>query len=178
MKRIALTVICLLALAAPAFPAAVGDISVYADASGNSCNISAPAGLVQVFVVHKFSDGGCATGARFKMTYPAAATFGGATWNYVPIGDVRSDLSLAYGVLISTTTSLGSVSFFGGAPLPACSYFSILAADNFPNAIATDCSFGEFPVKTGQGIANPDGTCQCNVATEPTSWGRVKALYR
>ena len=180
MKRLALTLVFLLtvAFAANAFATAVGDISAYADDQGNSCNIATPAGLVTVYVVHKFSDGGSATGCRFKVTYPAGLTYLAFNQNYTPIGNITTDLSLGYGVCISTTSSLGSILFSSGGAVAACSHISVVAADNFPNPIATDCSFGEYTVKTGTGIANADGTCQCNVATEPTSWGKVKALYR
>ncbi len=179
MKHIAILMISLLtlAIAAPAFAQAVGDISAYADDQGNSCSVTAPAGIVTVYVVHKFSDGGSATGARFKVTVPSGLAILAFTTTFVPIGNISGDLSLGYGTCISSTTSLGSILMNSSNPA-ACSYISVVAADNFANPIATDCTFGEYTVKTGQAIANPDGTCACSVATEPTSWGRVKALYR
>jgi hypothetical protein len=183
MKRFSLLMVSLLVLAAPAYAQLlehVGDISAYADDQGSSCNIAAPGGggLVTVFVVQKFSDGGGATGCRFKGTFPASLSFVAFNTSFVPIGNFTNDLSLGYGFCISTTTSLGSALFINATASPACSYVSIVAADNFANAIATDCSFGEYTVKTGQAIVNPDQSCQCNVPTQPTSWGRVKALYR
>jgi hypothetical protein len=183
MKRFALLMVCLLALAAPAFgqiTGKVGDISAYADDQGSNCNITAAGGnsLVMVHLVHKFSDGGGATGARFKAVFPTGFTFLGFTPTGVPIGDIRTDLSLGYGVCITGTTDLGTVSLFSVTASPTCSYLSIVAADNFANPIATDCSFGEYTVKTGSAIVNPDGTCQCNIATQPTTWGKVKSLYR
>jgi len=183
MKRIALLMVGLLtlALAAPAFAQIeghVGDISAYGDDQGNACNITAPAGLVTVYVVHKFSDGGGATGCRFKLTFPAGLTFLAFNTPMVPIGNVTSDLSLAYGVCIQTTTMLGSALFNSSGAVAACSYVSVVNADNSVNPIATDCLFGEYPIKTGQAIVNPDGSCQCNVATQPSTWGRVKSLYR
>jgi len=179
MKPFALLMVCLLtlALAAPAFATAVGDISLYADDQGNSCNITAPAGILTVYVVHKFSDGGSATGSRFKVTVPPGLAILAFTTTFVPIGNISGDLSLGYGTCVSTTTSLGSILINSSGPA-ACSYLAVVAADNFANPIATDCLFGEYTIKTGQAIANPDGSCQCSVATEPTSWGRVKALYR
>jgi hypothetical protein len=183
MKRIALLTLFVLALASSAFAQTtglVGDISAYADDQGNVCNLNSPGGgaLVTVYIVHKFSDGGGATGSRFKATFPAGLSFLAFTTAFVPIGNLSTDLSLGYGACLSSTTSLGSALLSSTSPSPTCSYFSIVAADNFPDPIATDCSFGEFTVKTGQGIVNPDGTCQCNIATEATSWGKVKALYR
>jgi hypothetical protein len=73
---------------------------------------------------------------------------------------------------------LGSALFNSSGAVAACSYVSVVNADNFVNPIATDCLFGEYPIKTGQAIVNPDGSCQCNVATQPSTWGRVKSLYR
>src|SRR5262249_35019512 len=96
---------------------------------------------------------------------------------FTPIGNVTSDESLGYGSCVSTTTNLGNLLFINTAAVPACGYVSVVAADNFANPIATDCVFGEYTVKTGQAIMNPNAGCQCNIATQPTSWGKVKALY-
>jgi hypothetical protein len=181
MKRFALIMICTLAFAAPAFAQAVGDLSAYADDQGSSCDITVPgSGTLNVYLVHKFSDGGGATGVRFKVTYPATgvilATFVGTPFS--AIGSAQTDLSVGYGGCINTTTSIGYLLFSVAGAVPACSYVSLVAPDGHAEATATDCGFTEFTIKTGQGIMNPDGSCQCNIATEPTSWGKVKALYR
>jgi hypothetical protein len=183
MKRFALLMVCLLALAAPAFgqiEGKVGDISAYADDQGSNCNITAPGGggLVTVFVVHKFSDGGGATGARFKGVAPGGLSFVAFNTPFVPIGNFSQDLSLGYGLCITETTSLGSALYVNATAPAACSLLTIAAADNFANPIATDCLFGEYTVKTGSAIMNPTGACQCNIATQPSTWGRVKSLYR
>jgi hypothetical protein len=184
MKRFGLLVLLILAISVPAFAqgpypdGATGDISAYADAEGTSCALTSTGGLMQVFIVHKFSDGGGATGCRFKVTLPAGMTSFGFNTTFVPIGDVLSDLSLAYGICIESTTSLGSVNAFSAAAPPVCSYVSVVAADNFSDPITTDCVFGEYKVETGQGIVNDDGSCACNIATQPSTWGKVKSLYR
>jgi hypothetical protein len=153
MKRFALLFMVILAVAAPAFAqypdGPTGDISVYADDQGNSCDVAANGGgsLVTAFVVHKFSDGGSATGCRFKVTLPANLTYLSFSTTFVPIGQANSDLSLGYGVCISETTSLGSVLALSGVASPACSYISVVAADNFSDPITTDCSFGEYKVE-------------------------------
>ena len=187
MKRTALMIVSLLtlALAAPAFATAVGDISAYTDDQGSSCTINAPGGggLLNVYVVHKFSDGGSATGSRFKVTFPATGlSYVTFATTFTPIGNPTTDLSLGYGTCISTTTNLGNLLFINTVAVPACGYVSFTAPDGgiLPNPIATDCLFGEYPVKTGQAIMNPDGSCggACNVATEASTWGKVKSLYR
>jgi hypothetical protein len=183
MKRFALLMISLLALAAPAFAQInplVGDISMYNDDQGSSCNIVANGGgaFLQPFMVQKFASGGGCTGIRFKITVPTGMNIVGFSTTFVPVGNVANDLSIAYGICVSTTTVIGQLQVLSVSASPTCSYLSVVAADNFANPIATDCSFGEYPIKVGQAIVNPDGGCQCNVATQPTSWGRVKALYR
>jgi len=184
MKRIGLLFILILAIAAPVFAqypdGATGDISAYADETGSACDLAANGGNapVPLFIVHKFSDGGGATGCRFKITTPAGMSIFGFNTTFVPIGQVTSDLSLGYGVCINATTSLGSVIAFSSTPSPLCSYVSVVAADNFSDPISTDCSFGEYKVETGQAIVNNDGNCPCNIATQPSSWGKVKSLYR
>jgi hypothetical protein len=177
MKQIALLALCLLAVAAPAFAInGVGDISIYADDQGNSCALLLPGGPpVDTYIVQKFLPGEGSTGCRFKVIIPNGV-FSSFSTTFVPVGNYTGDLSIAYGVCIQTTTVIGKITFFTAAP--TCGYVSIVAADNFANPIATDCLFGEYTVKTGQGIMNPDGTCVCQVANQPTSWGKVKALYR
>lgn len=184
MKRIALLTICLVALAAPAFSQAinplVGDISMYNDDQGSNCNIVANGGgaFLQPYMIQKFSNGGGATGLRFKITVPTGMSIVGFGTIYVPIGDVKGDLSLAYGVCQQSQFVVGQLQVLSLSASPACSYISVVAADNFANPIATDCNFGEYPIKVGQAIVNSDGSCPCSIATEPTSWGKVKSLYR
>ena len=183
MKRIALLMVCLVALAAPAFAQInplVGDISMYSDDLGTNCNIAANGGgaFLQPYMIQKFSFGGGCTGIRFKITVPTGMSIVGFSTLYVPVGAVAGDLSIAYGLCQQTQFVVGQLQVLSLAASPACSYMSVVNADNFVNPIATDCLFGEYPIKTGQAIVNANGTCPCSVATEPTSWGKVKSLYR
>ena len=180
MKRFGLLMLVLLVVSAPAFGREpVGDISVYADAAGSSCNITDNGGLLQIHLVHKFRAGEGATGCRFMVQPPA-----GSNWSYIAfsttftaVGQPNSDVSLGYGPCQTTDVDLGTILYTSITPSPACGYINILPG--LPGTvIATDCIFGQHLLDHGQGIANPNGTCQCTIATEPTSWGRVKALYR
>ena len=180
MKRFALMVLVVLALAAPAFGQGVGDLSIYADDQGNICDITANGGgtFMQPFVIQKFGTSEGSTGCRFKITVPVGMSIVGFNTTFVPVGNVGSDLSLAYGVCLTTTTVLGNLQALSISASPACSYISVLAADNFTTPIATDCSFGEYIMGAGQAIVNNDGSCPCNIATSPSTWGKVKSLYR
>jgi hypothetical protein len=180
MKKFVLTVAVVALFASPSF-AQTGAMGLFADNQGLSCNITVPAaGPLSVYVVHK-SPGG-ATGAQWTLNAPTSATFfytGGAVANpnILSIGD-QTDLSLAYGGCISGDFHTYTLNFFSTAVMPSCSYMSLVPAPNKPGVISVDCIFAEIPVIPGKGILNADGTCDCNVATEESTWGKVKALYR
>jgi len=183
MKRFALIGLCVLALAAPAYAInGVGDVDIYADDQGNSCEISAPGNPnpFNVYLVHKFLPGEAATAIRIKVVFPTGMTFFAfnPTPPFVPVGQLTSDYSLGYGTCINTTTNLGAALVQAPTAVADCSYISVLTSDALPEALAVDCNFVEFVVGVGQAIVNPVPGCNCNIATEPTSWGRVKALYR
>jgi len=179
MKRIALIVLSLLALAAPAF-GQVGDISLYADDQGNSCDITDPGGFWgdKLFVVHKFQPGEESIGIRFKIVPPVGATWTFISFSstYTTVGGAGDDLSVGYGVCQTTTTLVGAAIVNSAVPAPACSYVSI--GPGLPGILGLACNFAEIPIRHGEGIVNGNGGCPCNVAVETTSWGKVKALYR
>ena len=108
MKRTLLLTMCALMFAS----AAMADhIAIYADATGSSCNL-APGFNPNATIIEKFSIG--TTGSRFKVDLslcPGSTVFGFNT-PWVPVGNVTSDLSLAYG-----SCQTGSV-VLGTAPLP------------------------------------------------------------
>jgi len=181
MKRLALMVIMVLALAAPAF-AQTGSLGVFSDDQGNSCNITDIGGgaFFSTYIVHKFSGGDIgATGCRFKVVPPA-----GSTWNYfaftsafTTIGGANTDLSVGYGGCQTVTFLVGSALWQSVVAGPPCSYVTI--EEGLTGLLFTDCNFGEVTQATpGKGIVNPTGGCQCNIAVQPATWGQVKALYR
>jgi hypothetical protein len=175
MKRFALMVLVLLAMASTAMAQGVGDISVYADDQGNSCDLTLP-GFTNWYVVHKFKPGEGSTSSRFKVVPPAGAVIQAFNTTFVPVGDIKTDISVGYGTCINSTTNLGNIIVTGAAA--ACSYVSVLPPDIGGPVLATDCSFGEYTAGAGQGIVGNDGSCPCNIATQPSTWGKVKSLYR
>ena len=180
MKRFALLVLGLVVLAAPAMAGinpAVGDISIYADNAGNSCDLTFVSNG-HWYIIHKFDPGEQATGARFKLVMPASI-IAVPTTNYVTIGNLATDMSIAYGFCTNATVVIFDLTTFGAAPA-TCEYATITAPDVVsPYALATDCDFGEYEMKVGQGIINNAGGCQaCNVKSEASTWGKVKSLYR
>jgi hypothetical protein len=148
---------------------------LYTDGSGGDCHLTGPGFNTTAAVVEKFTLG--STGCRFYLDVvnaPGTLIFAFAT-PFVPVGDIKSDLSVGYGgcqgpgsVVVGTM-----VIQLGGS-----GYMDILPATGFPNILYTDCNFAEKPATGGRAwINNPTGQCN-EVATQPSTWGQVKALYR
>jgi hypothetical protein len=53
----------------------------------------------------------------------------------------------------------------------------IVPAPNKPGVRAVDCAENSVIITGGQARVNPDGTCQCAVPVNETTWGNIKALY-
>jgi hypothetical protein len=149
-----------------------------------TCDIAnpAPGSFVTVYVFHQFGvPGESASASRFRIETPPGwsyITFT-ATAGYVPIGDARTDLAVAYGACVNTPVKIGSVQYIGAPGAPPCTPLRLLAPQGFPSIIVDDCSFVESSA-AGMGLViNPQASCCCQcIATEPSTWGKVKELYR
>jgi hypothetical protein len=179
-----------LALLVYAVPVLAQDrIELYADAQRSSCAIAEPISppIVQV---HVFLTGPTnATGVRFKAPKPDCWV--GATWlgdivpaSYGTIGNSQTDWSIGFGSCISTTPAayVGASSYLISNQALACCAVNAIPAVQFA---FTDCSvnFSEHDLVPSKPlIVNPDQTCACQpgvvLATESTTWGRMKSLYR
>lgn len=203
MKRflfVALAILCAGALAASAQSYKVefsGD-----DASSQCALASNGVGLSSIHVVLTGSGG--ATAVVFGAEIPAC--WAGATWisdnTALPVvtpesqGDPEGDfwlaigntqasigLSIAFKECVDLPLYLGTIEFMGGAPAPCCAFpvTHPSAWNDFATpAQVVDCNFdvhdaagGSVRVSTGPGCE-----CQQALATEQSTWGRVKALYR
>jgi hypothetical protein len=169
MKKVLLLMVAVLMVSSVAMADHFG---VYSDDTGSSCVI-ATGFIPTATVIHKFTVGG--TGARFAVDLPAGSSFFGFNTPFVPIGVLTSDLSLGYGQCLIGSIPLGTIT-----AIYAPGLIKVRAADAFPNIIYTDCSFGEYPASGGQawaGTPPQDFSC-AEVATQESTWGNVKALYR
>jgi hypothetical protein len=167
MKKVLLLMVAVLMISSVAM--AGGHFGVYTDANANSC-LLAPGFTSTATVVEKFSAG--STGSRFKVILPAGSSFFSFNTTFVPIGTLTSDLSLGYGTCLNGTIPLGQI-----VAILNPGTIQVLAADNFSTIIYTDCSFGEYPATGGLAYVGTTGDCG-EVATENSSWGQVKSLYR
>jgi hypothetical protein len=165
--------------------AQVVKIELFADANHTSCQLVDTGGLVTVYAVQT---GPVQSGlVRFKAPKPACWT--GATWVgdssiFASVGDSQTDWAISWGQCRSLPVVAGQILYITtGASQPCCSYLPQRSPiyDGYDSFTWTDCSFGEHPSTVGSGVtinANASCSCQSPVATQPATWGRLKALYR
>lgn len=166
MKKVLLLMVAALMISSVAMADHIG---VYADATGASCDI--PVGFQSnVSVIHKFSAGG--TGSRWSLPLPAGTNFFSFSTPFTPVGNMLTDLSLGYGQCLNGSIVLGQI-----VAILTPGAIQVVAAQGFPGIIYTNCSFAELPATGGSGYIGGTGNCN-EVATEPSTWGQVKALYR
>ena len=171
MKKVLLLTVAALMLSTAAF---ADYINVYVDAAGENCNL-APGFTQTATLVYKGWTPGGSTGARFKVVGPVGSSIFSLTTPYVTIGNVASDLSIAFGGCVPGTFSMGTLTAIWGVGTGG----GVVASDGYPNIIMTDCNFGEYPAQGGTFCVG-QASCGCTepVATEQSTWGQVKALYR
>jgi hypothetical protein len=167
MKKVLLLMVAVLMVSSVAMADHIG---VYSDASGTSCSLAAGFNTTNA-VIHKFTIG--ATGSRFKVTVPAGTAVFSFSTPYTPVGNITSDLSLGYGQCLSGSIVLGNIiaQFTAGTG-------AVVAADLQPFILYTNCLFAELPATGGTYYVGSTGDCLEPNATEPSTWGSVKALYR
>jgi hypothetical protein len=167
MKKVLLLMVAVLMISSVAM---ADHISVYTDASASVCALG-PAGFLQPVVVHKLSAG--TLSSRFKMTMPGGSNLFGFNTPYVTVGSITSDLSVGYGVCLNGASVIGTLA---GIFTPGT--LDIVAADLQTTIIVTDCTAAEFPATGGTAYIGTTGDCHEPNATENSTWGQVKALYR
>jgi hypothetical protein len=166
---------------------AVADhLGIYADATGSSCTVTGPLAFPPTvnncYVIHKYTAG--TTGARFKVNDLSGLFQAAKTTPYLEGGGGTAPYtgsSLAYGNCLNGQLVIYTLGFLWfGQPL-VCGKLEIVADPLEPlGIIYTDCNFGSHSATGGQFFWGANGDCtQCNeVATETTTWGTIKALYR
>ena len=181
MKKLFLLIVCSILIPNLAF-AQAGNIGIFADSSGMSCDLNNTAGFLQLYIVHVNSPG--VSGSQFRVGYYGASlTYLGATSPFDNfLGEPMEGTAIGYnGCRVSPVHAL-TMSFFGISN--NCDYFAIEKdPDAYPPGIyVTDCVT---PVPNilsiavgGRAFVNNDGSCPCDVPAEETTWGQVKALYR
>jgi hypothetical protein len=180
LRTLLITIFLLLLLPAAAQPG-VGWLGIYGDDQGNLYTISDPGSnsLLTLYIIQRFNPQDECTGVRFRIQTPT-----GASWTYLTfassfttIGTANTDISIGYGGCLTSATVIGEVLYLSVVKSPACGIVSIQPAELQTSVLASDCTFTEFTMRSYEAYVNPDGSCYPG-PTMPTTWGRVKALYR
>ena len=173
---IALTLLCIssLVMAQP------GNLGVFADPAGLSCTLGMTTTLV--YVVH--FNTAAATACQFALEAPAGlthlATIAGGT--NLLLGNALTGAGVSYGMCRQGPIYVAMVMYSGAVTTP-CDLISVVAdpSANPPGIYMADCSTPNpvaFEITTSGSAVFSDGSCDCNVPTEDTSWGQIKALYQ
>jgi len=181
MKKALLLTLVLMVSASMAF-AQGGSVGIFADAGGTDCNLAdVLPGLTPYYVVHVYHAG--ATASQFSAPIPtcmvAAIWLSDTAVFGVTIGNSQTGVAIGYGTCQVAPTHVLTINYFVQGLTPACCRYPVLPDPNVPSGKieVTDCGFNPLFATGGMGIINPDGTCNCNVPTEDTTWGKVKSLY-
>ena len=139
--------------------------------SFESCWFSVPTGFTQFFVIHRYSSG--AAGSRFNIDESGApgTVLLAFSSPYAYTGLLGHEQIVTYGDCLYGSFTVATVDAF-----VACGELAM------SSAFETMCAGGEFDSHnpyTGALCACTMSTrCCFTLATEPTTWGSVKALYR
>jgi len=182
MKKFVLITAMLLAIAATPVLAQVEGLGLFADQAGLNCEVTdAVEGIKRVYVVHLNSVG--ATGSEFLVDTSAstmALIVAAVPAGFLSIGNSDTGISIAYQECRVGTFLVLTLTFDNFGTTAPCSYLHMLEDPNAvpPVRIWNDCFSFPHAFPGGQAIVNANGTCPCDVATEATTWGTIKALYR
>lgn len=166
-----------------------GRVELYSDASLSQCTLTdtSPA-IADIYVFHKMStwtiiDG--ASGITFRLGSSAGFT-GGWLEDIIPPGLVASGssqtgIAVGYGCWHNTDVMVLRARYQMQGTSQPCSFVEVLPQPGHPWIETMTCGYWDFlPVDGDRIQVNPDASCPCEipVATQSTTWGRIKAMYR
>jgi hypothetical protein len=178
--KLALIALTLVAVSTPAF--ALHSIGIYEDPQALICQISDPGGpsTKLIYIVHTNELAVPVGGSAWKLEWDAGMTM---TWisdtsPYFRVGNAQDGISIAYVPCASGTFLIDTVSMMSAGTSAPCSRFRLGPHPSMGLSILRCSSFDPLPFVPGEGIVNANASCACTVATEQTSWGAIKSLYR
>jgi hypothetical protein len=172
-----MVLIALLLLLSFAVPARAQDdeLFIYSDAAltQSSLHDNTPRTVTMYVAGHLF--GSAYLRFAVKPTSGFTGVWLGDTSSFAKIGQSPTDIQIAFDACIySTSFVVLTISYQLFGTSEPCSELRTAPADGFTTALTlSNCGFAELPVKTVSSIR-----VNCAVATEPTTWGKVKSLYR
>ena len=182
MKKMLFLTAVIMLCAGMAF-AQPGFIGIFADPGGTSCNlVDLVPGLTPYYIVHVWTPG--ATASQFAAPMPPCMV--GAIWLSdtpvypVTIGNSQIGVAIGYGACIPGPNHILTINYFVNGLTPPCCYYYVVEDPNVPSGEIeiVDCT-STLWLQTARdaGIINSNPSCNCNIATDDATWGKVKALY-
>ena len=149
-------------------------LGVYSDGSGASCAL-APGFTSTATVLHKFTLG--TRGSSFGLELPAGSVFFGFSTAFSPpLPPEAGTITLDYGTCLQGSFVVGTI-----VAILEPGTLWVRPGGGLANVMVTDCDLVEKAATCGGAYVGPNlGYCpSCEtVATEQTTWGAVKSLYR
>ena len=179
MKKVVFLTVALVFAASMAF-AQAGSVGIFGDPAGTDCNLpDAIPGLTPYYVVHVNA---VATASQFSAPAPAcllASYLSDTSVFPVTIGSSQTGVAIGYGSCQAGNIHVLTINYFTQGLTAPCCYYEILpdpviASEKIEVVL---CDNSLVYASGGVGIVNSDGSCLCDVATEDSTWGQVKALY-
>jgi len=169
MKRVLCLAVVILSVASIGMADHIG---LYSDDSGESwCMLPGFYGGTGAVIIQKFSNG--TYGSRWSVSLPAGSSYFSFQSIDTTTGAATSDISVGTGVCVSGDVVLGYL---------ICNLTEgiadVLPAQGFSDILWLDCNFGENPGTGGFAYIGQDPASCLIGATEASTWGQVKALYR
>lgn len=138
-------------------------------------------GYLDVYIVHHNVGDGI-TGSRFAVPKPEClvGTYIGDAHVFPTSGNSQTGVTIMYGDCLLTTTHVLTVKYYVYGLTPECCWYWMqpFPGSGVPWVEESDCSYQWRWVHTGSGIINPDPVRYCGTPVEPSTWGKVKALYQ
>ena len=171
------------AVAAQSYPGNIRVSGSLEDYMWFSCDITAPSGILEVYIGHLFNDG--ITQSKFKLSYGQTITYMSEEWYFTGVVGTSVDgVTVDYESCLSAWGAppilLGKVTFFN--PSVGCSELQIVPHPEASSGRieARDCEGNTvYPRGDKSAVNFQSGGCiGCTWPVETSTWGQIKALYR
>jgi hypothetical protein len=182
MKKTVLTLLLVGLLAAAAAAQTPVYIGLFADSSGNDCNLVANIGTT--LSVNVVCVGAPSRGVEFAADPPA-----GLVWlafspapNVLYI-DSADPPGFGGGFSLADNTCIDSPHWYGfglylvSGVVPTCTTWVVTEHSISMGPWYVDCQNVQHQAATFTATVNGDATCSCGVPSYESSWGKIKALY-
>ena len=157
-----------------------GNIGVFADDAGTSCNLSDAPGVLSVYFLCLGAID--ATASQWAAPHPTclhAEHISDVCAFPIYIGDTETGIIVGYPTCKVGTFLIVTATYNVLESATECCRWSVVPDPSLPSGkIETvDCFFMVHYPPGGQAVVNATPECTCSVPTEDTTWGKLKALY-